>query len=443
MKRFVLFAMVVILGMMNVNVSAESADEYWPTWRGPNHAGISAKGNPPLKWSETENIKWKIELTGDASSSSPIIWKNKLFYQTAVETDVKRTPAASNASGSSRGPGGSAPTNVYRFNVVCRDRNTGKLLWEKTVCEVLPHEGHHADHGFASYSPVTDGKSVWTNFGSRGLYCLDMGGNVKWSKDLGQLKTVMSFGEGGSLAVAGDVVVVVRDQQGDSFVYALDKNTGDILWKKERDEPTSWATPLPVEVNGKIQIVTSATNLIRSYALNTGELIWQCSGQVRNVIPSPVAGLGMVYCTSGYRGSSLQAIELGRTGDLSGSDAVRWQVNQATPYVPSPLLYNGKIYVCDLNKEVVSCYDAKTGKAYFVKQTLDGAKGIYSSPAAAANRIYFAGRNGVTCVISSSEKFEILAVNMLDDKFDCSPAFVGSEMYLKGKSNLYCISSSK
>jgi len=445
MKRSVLFPMVAILVVMNVNVSADSGDDYWPTWRGPNYAGISAKGNPPLKWSETENVKWKIELTGDASNSSPVIWKDKLFYQTAVETDVKGTPAASNAGagqGGRRGPGGSPPTNVYKFNLVCLDRNSGKLLWEKTVREVLPHEGHRDDHGFASYSPVTDGKLVWADFGSRGLHCFDMDGNLKWSKDLGRMNIVMSFGEGGSLALAGNAVVVVRDHEGDSFIFALNKNTGEVLWKKDRDEGSSWATPLPVEVSGKIQIVTSATNLIRSYDLETGDIVWQCAGQTRNVIPSPVAGLGMVYCTSGYRGSALQAIELGRTGDLSGSDAIKWQVNEATPYVPSPLLYGGKIYVCDLNKEVVSCYDAKTGQAYFVKQNLDQIKGIYSSPAAAANRIYFAGRNGVTCVISPSEKFEILAVNVLDDKFDCSPAFVGNEMYLKGKSNLYCISSS-
>lgn len=159
----------------------------------------------------------------------------------------------------------------------------------------------------------------------------------------------------------------------------------------------------------------------------------------RNVIPSPVAGFGMVYCTSGFRGSALLAIELGRTGDLGGTDAIKWQVGEATPYVPAPLLYNGKIYVGNVNYGVISCYDAKTGKPYFFKEKLEQINQIYASPAGAAGRIYIVGRNGVTYVLKSSEKFEVLAVNKLDDAIDCSPAFVGDELYLKGKEYLYCI----
>jgi len=428
------------------NVLGASGSDYWPTWRGRDRMGISDKGNPPLTWSETENIKWKVKLTGDGSNSSPIIWQDKIFFQTAVKTDVKGKAAPSDTSGNSgrrRGPGGSPPTNVYKFNLVCLDRNSGKLLWQKTVREELPHQGHHNDHGFASFTPVTDGKLIWANFGSRGLHCFDMNGNVKWSKDLDKMNTAMGFGEGGSLAVAGDAVIVVRDHEGDSFIFALNKVTGDLIWKKERDEHTSWATPLPIEVNGKIQVVVSATGLIRSYDLKTGDIIWQCGGQTRNVIPSPVTGFGMVYCASGFRGSSLQAIELGRTGELSDTDAVKWHVKEATPYVPSPLLYGEKLYVCSGNKGVISCYNAKTGKAYFFEKQLEEISGIYASPSSAAGRVYFVGRRGVTYVLKPSEKFEVLAVNKLEDRFDCSPAFVGDEMYLKGKENLYCIAGSK
>jgi len=445
MKRFVLFQIFTVLVLINVDVFGDSVDDYWPTWRGPNYGGISPEGNPPLTWSETENIKWKVKLTGDASNSSPVIWKDKMFFQTAIKTDVQgkpEAPSTGEAAGSRRGPGGSPPTNIYKFNLVCLDRNSGKQLWQKTIREVLPHQGHHGDHGFASFSPVTDGKLVWTNFGSRGLHCFDMDGNPKWSKDLGRMNTIMGFGEGGSLAVAGDAVIVVRDHEGESFIVALNKETGEIIWKKDRDEATSWATPLPIEVNGKIQVVTSATSLIRSYDLETGDIIWQCSGQTRNVIPTPVVGFGMVYCTSGFRGSALQAIELGRTGDLSDTDAVKWQVKEATPYVPSPLLYGDKLYVCSVNQAVISCYNAETGKAYFLKERLQEINGIYASPAGAAGRVYFIGRNGVTYVLKNSEKFEVLAVNTLDDNIDCSPAFVGNEIYVKGKDNLYCLTDS-
>jgi outer membrane protein assembly factor BamB len=425
-----------------------SGSEYWPVWRGSNYTGIYEKGNPPVTWSETENIKWKIKLAGDESNSSPIIWENKIFFQTAVMTDVKGqavpAPASTDSrSGRRRGPGGSTPTNVYKFNLVCLDRNNGNLVWEKTVRKELPHQGHHRDHGFASYTPATDGKLIWANFGSRGIYCFDLNGNLKWSKDLGKMNSVMSFGEGGSLAIAGDAVIVVRDHEGDSSIFALNQKTGDIIWQKPRDERTSWATPLPIEVNGKIQVVVNATNRIRSYDLKTGDIIWQCSGQTRNVIPTPVTGLGMVYCTSGFRGSSLQAIELGHTGDLTDTNAVKWHVKEATPYVPSPLLYGDKLYLCQVNRGVISCYNAKTGKAYFLKQPLEKIKGIYASPAGAAGRVYFVGRNGVTYVLKASEKFEVLSVNELQDRIDCSPAFAGNEIYLKGKKNLYCIANSK
>ena len=419
-----------------------SNSDSWPTWRGPGCTGASPNGNPPLTWSETEHIKWKVKLTGDGSNSSPVIWGKKIFFQTAVQTEVKGTPATPGTAGGSgrrRGPGGSPPSNVYQFNLVCLDRDSGKRLWQKTVREVLPYEGHHQTHGFASYSPVTDGKLLWANFGSRGVCCYDTDGNMKWDRDLGPIKTVMSFGEGGSLAVTGDAVIVVRDQEGDSFIYALNKLTGETIWKKTRDESTSWATPLPVDVNGKTQIVVSATNLIRSYDLETGDIIWQCKGMTRNVIPSPVAGFGMVYCASGFRGSALLAIELGHAGDLTDTDAIKWQVGEATPYVPCPLLYEGRIYVISVNSGIVSSYDAKTGKPCFVKEKLEQINQIYASPAGAAGRIYIVGRNGVTYVLKSSEKFEVLAVNKLDDPIDCSPAFVGDELYLKGKQYLYCI----
>ncbi len=447
MKNLILCQIIVVIVLFTAGVSEGSDPEYWPTWRGPNMMGISAEGNPPVKWSESENIKWKVKLTGDGSNSSPIIWKDKIIFQTAVDTNRKGKDAPKNEEGSKgggrRGFGGKKPSNIFKFSVVCLDRKTGKLVWEKTVSEIHPHEGHHGDHGFASFSPVTDGKLIWANFGSRGLHCLDMDGNLKWSKELGKMNTVMSFGEGSSPVLAGDAVIVVVDHQGDSYIVAFNKDTGDLIWKKDRDEVTSWATPIPVKVNGKIQVVTSATNLIRSYDVKTGDIIWQCGGQTRNVIPSPVVGFGMIYCTSGFRGSALQAIELGRTGDLSNTDAIKWHTEEATPYVPSPLLYGDKLYVCSVNKGVISCYNAKTGKPYFLKEQLEEINGIYASPAGVAGRIYFVGRNGVTYVVNSSEKFEVLAVNKLDAKFDCSPAFAGNEIYLKGKEYLYCIASLK
>ncbi|UCG56991.1 MAG: PQQ-like beta-propeller repeat protein [Phycisphaerales bacterium] len=446
-----LLALTVGIGLLatlaSAGICADSASDYWPTWRGPDATGVAPNSNPPVTWSETQNIKWKAKLPGEGTSS-PIVWGERVFFQTAIKTDKIGTPAVETGAdgqgqGGSSSPfhGGRNPTNVYKFDLVCLNRKTGKLVWQKTVCEELPHEGHHPTHGFASYSPVTDGKHVWAGFGSRGVHCYDVEGNRKWSRDLGRLKTKMMFGEGSSVALVGDTVIVVMDHEDESFIHALNKNTGETIWKKHRDEVTSWATPVAAEVNGATQVITSATSFVRGYDLKTGDLIWQCSGQTANVIPSPVVGFGKVFCASGFRGSSLQAIELGTTGDLSGTDAVTWQVNEATPYVPSPLLYGDKLYVCSVNRAIVSCYQAETGKANFVKYRLEAVGEIYASPVGAAGRVYFVGRNGVTQVIKWSEKPEVLATNTLDDKFDASAAIAGNELFLKGKEHLYCIAT--
>jgi outer membrane protein assembly factor BamB len=434
-----------LLTAVCTHAMAAGADDYWPTWRGPAATGTAAQGNPPVTWSESENVKWKVELPG-RGHSSPVIWGDKVFLLTAIDTGQAKPAEAQPAQPPAAAPGGRgglsgpAPKTIHKFDFLCLDRATGKVLWQKTATEAVPHEGHQPTGSFASYSPITDGKYVWASFGSRGLYCFDLDGGLKWSKPLPTMKTIMSFGEGSSPALAGDTLIVVCDQEAGSAIFAFNKATGEQLWRKDRDEPTSWATPAVVEVDGKTQVIVSATKLIRSYDAKTGDLIWQCSGQVKNVIPSPVVGFGMVFCTSGYQGSSLQAIKLaGKTGDLSKTDAIAWQVNKATPYVSSPLLYGNRIYVFSVLKPVLSCYEAQTGKALFTEQTLEGINQVYASPVGAADHVYCPGRNGVTVVIKNADAFEVLATNKLDDAFDASPAVIGDDLYLRGNKFLYCI----
>ena len=230
---------------------AAGADSYWPTWRGPAATGTAAQGNPPVTWSESENIKWKVEIPGKGHSS-PVIWGDKLFLQTAIDTGQAKAaemqpaqpPAA--AKGGRGGMSTPTPKTVHKFDLLCLDRSTGKILWEKTAIEAVPHEGHQPTGTFASYSPVTDGKYIWASFGSRGLYCYDLEGNLKWSKPLPTMKTIMSFGEGSSPALAGDAIIVVCDQEAGSAIFAFNKTTGEQLWRKDRDERTSWATPAVV-----------------------------------------------------------------------------------------------------------------------------------------------------------------------------------------------------
>ena len=422
-------------------LSFACADQNWPTWRGPHVNGVSPEGNPPIKWSESENIKWKVKLAGDQSNSSPVIWKDKIFFQIAVQTEqkVESKPEPAEESNQGRRFGSKKPANYYQFRVVCLDRKTGNQIWEKTVCEVLPHQGHHGDHGFASYSPVTDGKLLWTNFGSRGLYCFDLDGNLQWTKQLGQMDIRAGFGEAGSPALAGENLIILHDHEGDSFIAAFNKETGEQVWKKDRDEKTSWTTPVVTKVNGQLQVIVSGANRSRCYDAKTGSPVWECGGQTENVIPTPVLGFDRVYCTSGFRGAKLQAIQLGRTGDLSGTDAIAWEIDEATPYVPSPILVGERLYFFSGTKPELSCYNAKTGQPYYTKQKLEEINNVYASPVTVADRIYFAGRNGVTYVLKNSDTLEVLAVNKLDDGIDCSPAVIGNEIYLKGKQYLYCI----
>lgn len=409
----------------------------WPHWRGANLDGIATDANPPLTWSETENIKWKTPLPG-VGQSTPIIWENRIFLQATVAISEENAKAKS----AFRIPGApvSQPVTVpHKFLVLCLDRNTGAMVWTTEVCETKPHEGHHPSGSLAPYSPVTDGEFLWASFGSRGLYCLDFEGNIVWSSPLIQMNKAGRFGEGSSPALAGDVVVVLADHEGQSKIYGFDKNSGAIRWEKDRDEKSSWSSPIPVEVDGRIQVITSANKFIRSYDAETGDLVWQCGGLTNCSAPSPVVANGKVYCTTGFRGSALMAIELGRTGDLTGSDAVVWEVNKAGSNVPTPLVYNGNIYVLEGYKGVMSAYDAETGEPAFRRERIAGIKQVYSSPLAVANRIYLAGREGVTVVLEAGNEINILATNALDEVLDGSPVAIGNELYLRGRQTLYCI----
>jgi len=400
-----------------VRALAAPADQNWPAWRGPLAIGVSPTAQPPTAWSESSSVRWKVKLPG-TGTSTPIIWDDKVFVQTAIAT----------AEG--------APV---QWTVLCLDRKTGKTLWQKVAREEVPHEGHHRDHGFASPSPVTDGTHLYAYFGSRGLHCYDLQGNHKWSKDLGKMQTKNAFGEGSSPALFGDTIVVNWDHEGDDFIAAFDKKTGAERWRQARQEDTSWSTPLIVQHDGKAQVVTTATRRVRSYDLATGQQVWESEGLTANSIPTAVAGDGMVYATSGFRGSALFAIKLGRTGDLTGTDAIVWSHRRSTPYVPSPLLYDGRLYFFASNNAILSCFNARTGQPLYELARIEGLTGVYASPVAAAGKIYLTGRNGATVVLKASDKVEVLATNKLDEGIDASPALAGKEIFLRGKQHLYCI----
>jgi outer membrane protein assembly factor BamB len=417
-----------LLLCLAVNALADSAAEkFWPQWRGPLATGVAPYADPPLTWSETNHIKWKLAIPGEGDAT-PIIWGDRVFLLSAVPD-----PAQADKE--------KAPNGTFRFTVFCIDRGSGKILWQKVAREASPHEGHQENNTFASGSPVTDGNFIWAFFGSRGLYCYDYEGHLKWQKDFGLMKTKMGFGEGASPALSGDTLVIYWDHEGDDFIAAFDKTTGKELWRQPRDEGTGWSTPLIVDFKGQKQVVVNATGKVRSYDLATGKELWSCGGQTVNAIPSPVAQGDMVYLTSGFRGNALQAIHLGRTGDLTGTDAIAWSHNKSTPYIPSPLLTDNYLYLVSGNENMLSCFDAKTGEPYFERERLEAIRGIYASPVSARNRIYVLGREGLCLVLKKGPKPEILAANKLEDsRSDSSIALVDKQLFLRGAHTLYCIS---
>ena len=424
-RRLVAVIAGIVILMSVSSVSAQN----WTQWRGSLGTGSAPEGNPPIEWSEQQNIRWKTPLPGPGFST-PVVWGNDIYLTAAITTEV---PASSRMSVKYVKP--------VKFMVVAIDRVSGKIKWERLVREEVPHEGRHPTGSWAANSPCTDGERVYAFFGSRGLYCYTAEGDLLWEKDFGDMSIKMEFGEGCSPALYKDWLIINWDHEGQSFITALDSATGKEIWRKDRDENTSWATPLIVEVAGQPQIIQCATNHVRSYNLADGELIWVDDGLTVNAIPSPVAADGVVYVTSGFRGNALRAIRLaGAKGDISGSSAILWSYNQDTPYTPSPMLLGKSLYFLKSNNGILTCLDVLTGKPHYSNQRLEGISGVYSSPVGVQGRVYVLGRDGVTLTLRDGPEYDVMATNKLDDKFDASPVIVGDEIFLRGYKNLYCIS---
>ncbi|MEO8260039.1 MAG: PQQ-binding-like beta-propeller repeat protein [Acidobacteriota bacterium] len=402
------------------------AERFWPQWRGPSASGVSRSADPPVEWSETKHVRWKTEIPG-RGSSSPVVWGDRLFVLTAI-------PMAA-PGGTPHDPRGQVqPRDVHRFMLLAIDRRTGRVVWERIAREERPHAPSMRDGTWASSSAITDGQRVFAYFESSGLYAYDMDGTLLWQKHFGDKNMFAEVGEsGGTPVLYGNHLVVVWDHQGTSFIVALNAATGQEIWRAGRQDVDSWGTPLVVEQDGRAQVVTTGDKRVRSYDLETGRLVWEHDGLDMNPIPSPVAEDGMVFITAGFRSSKLHAIRLADAkGNLAGSRAIAWTLDRDTPYVPSPLLYDGFLYLLKSNAGILSVFDARSGTPHYQRQRLSGLAEVYSSPVAARGRVYITSRDGTTLVIRHGSRFEVLATNTLDDGFDASPALVGTDLYLRG-----------
>jgi outer membrane protein assembly factor BamB len=434
--RYAAYAVTAALGaalLTRVHAAADTdAEKYWPQWRGPYATGVSRTADPPVEWSETKNVRWKVEIPG-RGSGTPVVWGDRLFVLSAV-------PAVADGQQSHEPRGGGARV-PHKFVVMAIDRRTGRTIWERVAYEHTPHEGSHPQWGtWSSSSAMTDGEHVYAFFDSFGLYAFDMDGKPLWQKQLGEKRMRQQFGEGQTPVLYGNRIVVQWDHQGPSFIAAFDKNTGAELWRTPREEIDSWGTPLVVEVNGRAQVVTTAMRKVRGYDLESGAVVWEGPGLTMNPIPSSVYEDGIAILMSGFQGNRLRAIRLADArGDIMSSGAQLWEIDRDTPYVPSPLLYDGIVYFLKTNSGLLSAYDAKTGKAHYALQRLDGVPNVFASPVGAKGRVYLTGQDGTTLVIRQGPAYDVLAKNTLEDGFNASPVPVGGELYLRGFKYLYCI----
>ena len=463
MKRSFLFG----AGILGLTLAAAPSpppdfDEQWPNWRGPDHTGMARTG-APVRWSTTENVKWKTPIPGKGHST-PIIWEDRIYLTTAIPTapmpeprrgEFTRPPRRPRAERGQDRPGrerrrrrGERRRRMpmaqveHKFEVLCLDKNTGKALWRNTAVVETPHEGYHRRYGsFASNSAVTDGRYVYAFFGSRGLYVYELDGKPAWKKNFGvKMKMRNGFGEGTAPVLHGDALVLNFDHEGQSFILALDKNTGKELWRRDRDERSTWTTPLVTEYAGTTQVIVTGDNKVRSYDLANGDLIWECSGLGTNPVPIPVRHQDTVIVMTGHRSPNMLAIRLDRKGDLTDTDAVLWTNQRGNAYTASPVYYDGKLYVLT-DRGLISCFDAGTGKPFYHQQRLPNPYQFKASPLGSGGRLYLASEQGDVIVLKMGEEYEVLAVNSMPDHFFiASPVIVGNQLFLRSQDALYCIS---
>ena len=430
-------------------VASLAVAEDWSSWRGPGNEGVAPTA-APTEWSDEEGVKWRIELPG-RGFSTPLVVGDLLVLTTAIPQGAPPAPAPEAEEeqdpgrGRGRGRGGphgrSVPMVKNDFVVIAIDRGTGEIAWRTKLMEATPHEGYHRTYGsHASASCVTDGERIFVPFGSFGLYALDLEGEVVWKKDLGvQLAMRNSFGEGHTPVIEDGTLVLVLDQEEQSEILALDAKTGGERWRLERDEPSAWSTPLVTTVGDVKQVVTSATNRVRSYRLSDGELLWECGGLGLNAIPAVTRHEDLVLCMTGYRSPKLMAITLGGEGDLTGSEAVVWETTKATSYTASPVLADGRYYAVT-DRGFISCWDAATGEAHYVEQRLPRGSTLKSSPVAAGGYLYVPTEAGDVHLIPLGDEYTVATTNSLADQFFVSsPVVSRGELFLRSQTHLFCI----
>ena len=385
------------------------AARYWARWRGPSGQGlVDGKGYPDT-WSATENVVWKVPVPG-SGNSSPIVWRDLVLLTTAADN------------------GNEASILAYR-------RSDGQRLWEAAVPPGRPDRPHNKN-GYASATVVTDGQRIYASFGGRGLMAVDMGGKQVWHTAIGRVENY--HGPAGSPLLYKNSVILYQDQRAGSFVAAFDKATGKQLWKTARDAQVGWGTPIAIRVGDHDELIVHGQNRVVAYNPDSGAELWRCGGSTFEVIPTPVVGYGMLFCSSGRAGPTL-AIRPGGKGDVTGTH-VAWTTPRGSPFVPSPILYGDLLYTINDMQSIVSAFDARTGTSLWQGRLgVATREGFSASPVAMDGKVFFTNDEGETFVLRAGKTFELLHVNRIGERTLASPALVDGRWYIRTAQHLYAI----
>jgi outer membrane protein assembly factor BamB len=392
-------------------VSSAGAAE-WPGWRGKDGSGVSTEKDLPVKWSLTENLRWKVPLEG-AGVSAPVVCGERIFL---TSSDGRRQD---------------------RLHVWCYHREDGRLLWHTRLFGSAAPEGLFAPGGMAVPTPASDGKRVFTLFGTGDLACLDFDGKPVWLRSLAQEFGPFRnrWGMAASPMLVDDVLLVQVDHFGQSYLLCVETATGATRWRALRDATVNWSSPVVGSVKGRKQVITAGTYQVKGYDFASGTEVWSVAGLEMQCIPTPVVHGDRAYVSCGS-GSATLAIRLdGSQGDLTTSH-VAWKVKTAGAGIPSPLVLDEHYYYVEENG-LANCLNAATGARVW-RNRLGGGK-YQASPVAGPDRIYFASLEGVVTVLEPGVKFKVLARNNLGESITASPALAGGRIFLRGDRHLFCI----
>jgi outer membrane protein assembly factor BamB len=447
MKLSAILAASVMFATHTALLGAANPDTDWPQFRGRNASGASDNPNLPDRWSATENIAWKVDLPG-RSWSAPVVWGKRIFLTAVVNLGESEPLKKGFFMGGERPP---SPAE-HQWKVLCLDLSTGKPLWEQTVHHGVPQTPVHAKNTYGTETPVTDGKRVYALFGNLGLFALTVEGNQVWSARLGPRKMREGWGTAASPVLHKGRLFIVNDNEEQSALLAFDTRTGKQAWHVARDEKSNWSTPFIWENKGRVELITTGSRAVRSYNLD-GNLLWWLEGMSSITIPTPCAGQGLLFVSSGFVADKLRplyAVRPGASGDITlkpgetSNDYIAWSNPTAAPYNPSPLFYDGRVYVLQ-DRGLFSCFDAKTGKVLYDRERLPDGFVFTASPWAAAGKIFCLNENGLCFVIRAGDQFKLLHTNKLAEDEMCmaSPAMVGDRLLIRTAARLYCIQKSR